>query len=357
MEAMATVTQLIPSSIDSESAISILDGSVPLLDVIQQASKPRFEYFQNTVRIHILDNIKNGYCPEDCGYCAQRKNGDSGIQEYPLKSDEEIFAEAKQAKENGAYRFCMVTSGTGPGDRSIQKLSTTIKRITNELQMKVCLSAGILDGNKAEILKEAGLDRYNHNLNTSSSHYGEICTTHTYQDRLSTLESAQSAGIGLCSGVIVGMGESLQDIVNVALELKRLEVASIPVNFFIPIKGHAIKNPSQLTPDLCLRILAVFRLINPSAEIRMAAGREGHLRGMESMGLFIANSLFASGYLNVKGSEIQNTIQMITDAGMVPEFTDGIPEEWSNALKENNSHPYDVKNFPDLYKFQKNQLP
>ena len=355
MEAMEA--QLAPSTIDSDTAMDILNGKLPLMEVVQMASVPRFTYFQNTVRIHILDNIKNGHCPEDCGYCAQRKNGDSGIQEYPLKSDEEIFADASLAKKNGAYRFCMVTSGTGPNEKSIQRLSHTIRRITDELGMKVCLSAGILDSNKAKVLKDAGLDRYNHNLNTSESYYSEICTTHTYNDRVQTLESAQTAGIGLCSGVIVGMGESMKDIVNVAFELKRLEVASIPVNFFIPIYGHSIKSPAQLTPEICIRILAVFRLINPNAEIRMAAGREGHLRSMESMGLYIANSLFASGYLNVKGSEIQTTIQMILDAGMVPEFADGIPVEWSNALNSAENLPYNIKNFPDLYKFQKNQLP
>ncbi|WCL50373.1 biotin synthase BioB [Leptospira sp. GIMC2001] len=349
------IATTIDSLINQEEALEILDGSVPLLEVIQKASKPRTEFFGKQVRIHILDNIKNGFCPEDCGYCAQRKNGDSGIKEYPLKSEEEIFNDAKVAKENGAYRFCMVTSGTGPGDRSIQKLSSTIRRITDELDMKVCLSAGILDNEKAKILKDAGLDRYNHNLNTAESHYGEICTTHTYQDRVSTLESANQAGIGLCSGVIVGMGESFKDIVNVAIELKRLDVKSIPVNFFIPVKGHAIKNPSNLTPELCLRILAVFRLINPNAEIRMAAGREGHLRSLESMGLFIANSLFASGYLNVKGSEISNTLQLIQDAGMEPEFADGVPESWQSSLV--TEHPYEAKNFPDLYKFQKNPLP
>jgi biotin synthase len=340
--------------ISESDALAILDGTIPLAEVVQKASRPRFENFGNMVRIHILDNIKNGFCPEDCGYCAQRKNGDSGIQEYPMKSEEEIFSEAKKAKESGAYRFCMVTSGTGPGDRSIQRLSSTIRKITDELGMKVCLSAGILDLEKAEILKQAGLDRYNHNLNTSEAHYGEICTTHTYKDRVSTLESASQAGIGLCSGIIVGMGESFSDIYRVGMELRRLQVASIPVNFFIPVKGHAIKNPGNLTPELCIRILAVFRLLNPDAEIRMGAGREGHLRSLQAMGLFVANSLFASGYLNVKGSEVRSTIQMIRDAGMLPEFADGIPEGWGESQEE---FLYEEKNFPDLYKFQKNPLP
>lgn len=353
MESIMAIATNTESIIDRDQALDILEGRTPLWDAIQQASVQRNKYFGNRVQIHILDNIKNGYCPEDCGYCAQRKNGDSGIQEYPLKSEGEIFEDAKQAKANGAYRFCMVTSGTGPGDKSIVKLTESIRRITQELGMKVCLSAGILDQDKARILKEAGLDRYNHNLNTSESHYGEICTTHNFKDRVDTLEAATTAGIGLCSGVIVGMGESWDDIITVAQELRRLNVSSIPVNFFIPVKGHAIKNPSQLTPELCLRILSVFRLINPDVEIRMAAGREGHLRSLQTTGLYVANSLFASGYLNVVGSDIRGTLQMIRDAGMVAEFTDGIPEAWQEIINEDPDHLYKESNFPEIYKYKK----
>ncbi|MBE8421448.1 radical SAM protein, partial [Leptospira interrogans] len=152
-------------------------------------------------------------------------------------------------------RFCMVTSGTGPNRLTTERLASTIRRITNELGMKVCLSAGLLDEEKAQVLKSAGLDRYNHNLNTSENHYPEICDTHTYAQRTQTLDSASKAGIGMCSGVIVGMGESFQDIVDMAFELKSFRVISIPVNFFIPVKGHAIKNPGILTPELCVRIL------------------------------------------------------------------------------------------------------
>lgn len=343
--------------IEKDLALDILESKIPLPEVIALASKPRFEHFGNKVHIHILDNIKNGFCPEDCGYCAQRKNGDSGIQEYGMKSEEEILEDARQAKENGAYRFCMVTSGTGPGDRTIQKLSSTIRRINDELGIKVCLSAGILDQAKADILKSAGLDRYNHNLNTSDSHYKEICSTHTFRDRVETLQYASSAGIGLCSGVIVGMGESREDIYEVAKELSRLQVASIPVNFFIPVRGHAIKNPNPLSPELCLRILAVFRLTNPRAEIRMAAGREGHLRSLQATGLYIANSLFASGYLNVEGSDVVATLRMIRDVGMEPAFTDGIPKSWGDISEEIDDSPYREEKIFEMYKFKKNPLP
>lgn len=338
----------IPSLINESEALSILSGKTPLLEAVWSANKPREEFFGKKVRIHILDNIKNGHCPEDCGYCAQRKNGNSGIQEYTLKNPDEIFESAKKAKESGAYRFCMVTAGTGPNKNAIGSLSSTIKRISEELGMKVCLSAGILDNEKAMVLKEAGLDRYNHNLNTSESHYGEICTTHTFSDRINTLKAMNDVGVGLCSGVIVGMGESFEDIINVAFKLKELKVISIPINFFIQVAGHAIKNPNTLTPEYCIRILSVFRLINPDSEIRVAAGREGHLRSLQSMSLMIANSLFASGYLNIKGSDINQTIQMINDCGYEADFD----SHEGNMIYE-KTDIYSEDNIKNLYKYKK----
>ncbi len=338
----------IPSLINESEALSILSGKTPLLEAVWSANKPREEFFGKKVRIHILDNIKNGHCPEDCGYCAQRKNGNSGIQEYTLKNPDEIFESAKKAKESGAYRFCMVTAGTGPNKNAIGSLSSTIKRISEELGMKVCLSAGILDNEKAMVLKEAGLDRYNHNLNTSESHYGEICTTHTFSDRINTLKAMNDVGVGLCSGVIVGMGESFEDIINVAFKLKELKVISIPINFFIQVAGHAIKNPNTLTPEYCIRLLCVFRLINPDSEIRVAAGREGHLRSLQSMSLMIANSLFASGYLNIKGSDINQTIQMINDCGYEADFD----SHEGNMIYE-KTDIYSEDNIKNLYKYKK----
>lgn len=332
-----------PSMISPSEAQKFLCGEIGLMELVKLANEPRENYFGKKVRIHILDNIKNGHCPEDCGYCAQRKNADSGVKDYPTKSPDEIYRDAVRAKEAGAYRFCIVSAGTGPSQNSVQSLSGTIKRISEELGLKVCLSAGLLNSEKAQLLKEAGLDRYNHNLNTSEAHYGEICTSHTFQDRIDTLSHVKSVGIGACSGLIVGMGESKNDLVEVAFKLKELQVISIPINFFIPISGHAIKNPNKLSPEECIRILSVFRLVNPDSEIRVGAGREGHLRSLQSLSLFVANSLFASGYLNVKGSDTNETIQMILDAGFEPEM-DGFE-------KNEPEHPYSQERIHSLYKF------
>lgn len=331
---------------DREEARRFLQGELPLYDLFARAAHAREKFFGRVVRIHILDNIQNGRCAEDCGYCAQRRLAESGVQEYPMKTAEEIFADAQTAKAEGAYRFCMVASGTGPSTNTTEKLAALIERITHELGLKVCLSAGLLDESKARRLARAGLDRYNHNLNTSAAHYGKICTTHSYQERVATLEALSAAGVGLCSGVIAGLGETAADLVEAAFALKALRVISIPVNFFIPVPGHTIKNPQPLNPEYCLRVLTVFRLINPDSEIRIAAGREGHLRSLQAMALMVANSLFAEGYLNVKGSTVRETLQLIADAGMVAEASGEF--SGSEVLT-----PYSTDTLPELLKYPK----
>lgn len=303
---------------DRESLIRVLDAdSVSLDDLLSLAEEPRQKYFGNKVQVHILDNIRNGYCAEDCGYCAQRKSAKAEeIPAYAAKDTEEILKEAESAYRSGAYRFCLVTSGTGPTPASVERYAELIRQIKTKFPMRLCLSAGIIkDANHAKILAAAGLDRYNHNLNTSEDHTPNITKTHTFQDRVATIRHLHDAGISVCSGVIAGMGESKEDLVDVALRLRQLEVPSIPVNFFLPVPGHEVKNPSPLTAEYCIRVLCMFRIANPSAEIRMAAGREVYIGASQPRALRAANSLFVSGYLNVKGSDAAETYAMIERAG------------------------------------------
>ena len=294
---------------------------LPLLDAAYQVRKTNF---QNEVQLHILNNAQNGYCPEDCHYCAQASSATADIEAYPLKPDDEILAEAARAYESGAYRYCIVMSGRGPSPKRVAHLAELIRTVKARYPIEVCLSAGLVDVESAGVLKAAGLDRLNHNLNTSESHYPKICSTHTYQDRMETLRAAQTVGLACCSGVIVGMGEGTDDLIKVAKALRELEVASLPVNFFLPISGTQLSEsvteypqhvPVTLTPDYCLRVLCLYRFLNPKAEIRIAAGREHHLRSMEVMALYPANSMFIDGYLNAKGAAASHTLQMITDAG------------------------------------------
>ena len=315
-------------------AQSILeDESVDILQLVNAAGRVRMNFFGRQVKLHQINNIQNGLCPEDCGYCGQSKITKAPIKKYPLKEEDEIVREALQAKQRGAYRYCMVSSGRGPTDHRVHRLAQAIKRINQEVGIKTCLSVGIINKTQAKVLKDAGLDRLNHNLNTSERHTPNIVTTHTFRDRIETLKSAQQARLEMCSGMIVGMGESNEDILDVAYQLRKMKVPSIPVNFLVPIPGNPLYDFNQLTPLRCLKILCMFRFTNPKAEIRIGGGREGHLRDLQALALYPANSLFIEGYLVTRGHKANKTIQMIRDAGFEIESPINTEEQWNDSQK------------------------
>ena len=293
----------------------LTDSRVELLSLLDAAFTVRKHFHGKTVTVHIINNVSNGLCSEDCNYCPQSKSSKAEIMEYSEKSIEEILEEAKQAYEAGAYRYCMVYAGRRASEQRTERIAELVRTIKALYPIEVCVSAGIMDENSIGILKQAGLDRLNHNLNTSSSQYPKICTTHTFADRINTLKAARNAGLEVCSGIIAGMGETAGELVELALMLRNLGAKSIPINFLLPIAGNKLGNAQNLTPEYCLKILCLFRFINPQAEIRTAAGREYHLRSMEVMSLYPANSLFMDGYLNTRGKSRQETLQMIIDAG------------------------------------------
>ena len=333
-----------------EGGLILGEGGIDALACLQAAFYFRTKYFKNEVTAHILNNAQNGLCPEDCRYCAQSKSATASIDQYVMKPAEEIMAEAERAYSQGAFRYCMVFSGTGPSAERVQALCSIIRDIKSRYPIEVCVSPGIIDASQAALLKAAGLDRLNHNLNTSERYYSRICTTHSYEDRIATLTAARSAGLAVCSGVIVGMGESAEDVVSMAFRLKDVGAAAIPVNFFMPVPGAAIKEAVGLSPAYCLRVLCLFRLVNPSAEIRMAAGREMHLRSLQPMGLYAANSLFLQGYLNVKGTPDIQTLEMIRDTG----FTLRSEVPFDDLLDSSLTHleAKDMKTAGDLRPFK-----
>jgi biotin synthase len=312
---------LIKQGIDGElmpqdTCLQLLtDSRVELLALLDAAFQVRKYFHGMTVTVHIINNVSNGLCSEDCNYCPQSKSSSAEIVAYTEKSEEEIISEAKLAYEAGAHRYCMVYAGRRPSLQRTERIANLVKTIKDKYPIEVCVSAGIMNDESTRILKEAGLDRLNHNLNTSASRYAQICSTHTFADRLNTLKAARNAGLEVCSGIIAGMGETAEELIDLAIMLRDLEAKSIPINFLLPIEGNKLENAQNLSPEYCLRILCLFRFLNPKAEIRTAAGREYHLRSMEAMSLYPANSLFMDGYLNTRGKSRKETLQMIIDAG------------------------------------------
>lgn len=307
-------------SIDPEDIKWILTGTdLELLSILQAAYQVRYHYFENSVKIHILNNVQSGSCSEDCSYCAQSGKSEAEIDVYPMKTDDEIIDEARKAYEAGAFRHCMVFSGRDLGKNRIDKICKIVKKIKAVYPMEICVSAGFLEDADAQKLVQAGVNRYNHNLNTSSNYYSKICTTHDFAKRVSTIQTARQNGLDICSGVIIGMGETLDDIIQMTKELTEVNANSIPVNFFIPVQGHRVSEFQTLTPHYCLKVLCMFRLALPMAEIRASAGREYHLRSLQPLCLYAANSLFAQGYLTTGGDHIDATKQMIEDSGFVVE--------------------------------------
>jgi biotin synthase len=306
-----------------DEALRLLDGADELIDVVAAGSRVRRHFFGRRVKLNTIINMKSGLCPEDCGYCSQRLGSESDILKYSWIDPSEAAGHADRAVRAGAKRVCLVASGRGPGDRDIRRIETTIDKIKSEQpEVEVCVCLGLLSDGQADRLRDAGAHAYSHNLNTSEAHYREICSTHTFADRVDTLRRAERAGLSPCSGAIFGMGETSADIVDLAFALRELDPDSVPVNFLIPFEGTPLEGRWQLTPERCLRILALFRLVFPNVEVRLAGGREIHLRGQQPLALHLANSIFLGDYLTSEGQPGADDRQMISDAGFAIEGLD-----------------------------------
>lgn len=299
-----------------DESLSILHSSDDeLLDLLAATFRVRRHHFGHKVHLYFLKNAKSGLCPEDCGYCSQSKISDAEIPKYVMLNEAKLMDGAARAVESQARTYCIVASGRGPTDREVEHIAGTVAKIKDQYGLHICCCLGLLTPDQAKRLAAAGVDRINHNLNTSRTHYPEICTTHTYDDRLDTLKTVRSAGMELCSGVIVGMGERDRDIVDVARELRELRVSSIPVNFLHAIDGTPLEKRHDLDPRYCLKVLCLFRLTNPETEIRVSGGREVNLRSMQAMSLYAANSMFVSDYLTTKGQPAEDDFAMVRDLG------------------------------------------
>lgn len=306
-------------SATAEDALAILqatDGE--FVQLAAAAGRLRRAHFANTVKVNYLVNLKSGLCPENCSYCSQALGSRAPILKYSWLSRDETLRQATAGVRGGASRVCMVASGRGPSERDIDRVVEMTEALKDEhADIEVCACLGLLKDGQAERLKEAGVDAYNHNINTAASHHDAIVQTHTYEDRVDTITKASSAGLSPCSGLIAGLGESDEQLVEALFALKALDADSIPINFLIPFDGTPLQNTWELTPIRCIKILAMARFVCPDKEIRIAGGRELHLRSLQAVALQIANSIFLGDYLTSEGQAARDDLRMLHDNGLV----------------------------------------
>lgn len=320
-----TATALQGHSISREQALDILQApDSQTLAIVAAAGQVRRKFFGTGVRLNYLVSLKSGMCPENCSYCSQALGSDAGILRYTWLSDDEVHEAVEAGVSHGASTVCLVASGRGPSKREVDKVAGIVAKIHHDHpSLHICTCLGFIDDDKAQQLHEAGSDRYNHNLNTAESHYGDICSTHSYEDRVNTMQTAKKAGISPCTGLIAGMGETDKQLVEVAFALRELGAESVPVNFLLPFEGTPLQAHRELTPQRCLRILSMMRFIHPDAEIRSAAGREYHIRTLQPLVLEVCNSIFLGDYLTSEGQTGKDDLSMIADMGFHVEVAEG----------------------------------
>ena len=317
-------TALAGALITRDQARAVLEAPPDeLLGLLDAAFRVRRAHWGRRVSLHVLENAKLGACPEDCGFCSQSQKHASPGGEAPIKTVDELVAGARRAHAARAKRYCMVTATRGPSQRDLDVICAAAAQIKAELDIELCASLGLLTKAKAERLASAGIDRFNHNLETSERHYGAIVTTHTWRDRVETVRIAQRAGMDTCCGGIVGLGETLDDLLDLAFALRELDVDSVPVNFLDARPGTPLAGYPRVEPGFALRALCMFRFVHPRTDLRVAGGREITLRALQVMALYPANSIFTQGYLTTAGATPHDDHQMIRDAGFELELASG----------------------------------
>lgn len=300
-----------------EEALAILNSSDDeLLDLLQAAFKIRKTYFGREVSLHVLRNAKSGVCPEDCSFCSQSLTASSGVDQYEMESVNELVEGAEAAAKMAAKRYCVVTSTREPSEKEVETICASAKQIKAKYpELELCASMGFMTDEKARRLKEAGVDRFNHNLETSERFYPSLVSTHKWSDRVDTAKTVKRAGLDLCCGGLIGMGETKEDRVELAVTLRELDTDSAPINFLDARPGTELEGAEGVSPNDALRTLAMFRFVLVDSEVRIAGGREVVLRHLQPLALYPANSMFTNGYLTTGGQDFDADKKMIEDAG------------------------------------------
>lgn len=314
-----TVTAETKAAISKADCLEILHSDNNWWQYYAAALKIKATKSGNRIRLNSLLNAKSGLCNEDCGYCSQSKKSTAAIDEYDLLPKEEILRKALIAKKNHSSVFCIALSGKRPSRQEVLVLGETIQAIKKMMAIEICLSIGLVTDEQIVYLKSCGTDRFNHNLNTSRENYSSIATTHSYDDRLNTLKKLREHELNSCSGFICGMGETNEQLVDLAFELKEQQPYSVPINFLLPIEGTALEKQQPLTPLKCLKILTMLRMVFPETELRVSAGREFHLGELQQLAVLIVDSIFLGDYLTEKGAAISADQKMLDLLGLAVE--------------------------------------
>ena len=299
----------------SRELLKIEDSLLPLL--FHGACRIRDQFTGKEIKLCAIVNAKSGRCPEDCTFCAQSAHHKTQIETYPLMAPKEVLQRAREAEAMGAKHFSIVTSGTTVKGKDLEKVVETLLLLKKETALYLCGSLGIITQNTADRLKESGLSRYHHNLETALSFFSEICTTHAYEDDLNTLKHAREAGLEVCSGGIFGLGESPEQRLELAYTLKQTDIDSVALNFLKPVPGTPLQKATPLHPVEILKSVALFRFILPRKDIRICGGREYGLRDLHPLVFWAgANGIMIGNYLTTKGRDYRADLQMIRDLGL-----------------------------------------
>jgi len=287
---------------------------LPLTELLSLANKTRRDFLGSKFHLCSILNAKSGYCNQDCKFCAQSTYYSTELSSYPLKRKEEILEAANKAKNIGAESFSIVTSGNRLKPKELEDITLSISKIKKDVGLSVCASLGALEKEELKLLKDSGLTRYHHNIETSQRFYKEIVSTHNFRERVDTIKVAKKVGLEVCSGGIIGMGETWADRIDMALLLKELKVDSIPINILVPIKGTPLENLKPISCSDVIRTICIFRLILKDKLIKIAAGRESALGDFQGLGFMAgANGMLIGGYLTVKGRDVESDLKLIEE--------------------------------------------
>ncbi|MBM7866080.1 biotin synthase BioB [Heliobacterium gestii] len=305
-------------ALDRDTALKLaaIEGN-EIYGLMDLARRVRDRFGAGHVDLCSIVNAKSGACSEDCRFCAQSAHHPSCVETYDLMEPDAIVARAKAMEAEGAHRFSLVTSGRGMDDAELEPVLAIYERLRRETKLGLCASLGILQEEQLRRLAATGVTMYHHNLETSRRFFPQICTTHSYDERIATILAAQAAGMAVCSGGIFSLGETMEDRIDMALELRGLGVQSAPVNILNPIAGTPLEEQPVIAPLEILKSIAIYRLMLPSARARMAGGREGALRNLQSLCFMAgADAALVGSYLTTSGRTVAEDIQMLLDLGL-----------------------------------------